>query len=140
MDKKDLEELSKLRVEEKDLQLRLQKFDRKPSIVIDGVRGSSRESPYIEHNYRIEGIDSRTRNQLKKMIKSNQKKINKKIKSIEYELNKIEDSELRQMIRFYYEDNKDYNQTAHAMNNLYNYKKYTADSVRMKMKREMKKM
>lgn len=129
MDKKDLEELTKLRAEEKDLQLRLDKFDRKPKISIDGVRGSSKEFPYIQHNCKIEGIDSRSRNQLKKMIKSCQKKIVNKIKKVEYELNKIEDSELRQIIRYKYEDNLSWIQIMYKMN-------YTSEDVaRKKLKK-----
>lgn len=54
MDKRDLEQLSKLREEKKDLESRLEEFDRKPTITIDGVQGSSRNFPYTQHNCRIE--------------------------------------------------------------------------------------
>lgn len=139
MDERNLEQLSKLRAEKKDLEERLEKFDKKPVITIDGVRGSSKNFPYTQHNCRVEGINNKARNQYIKMIKSKDYRIGKSIKQIEYELNNIDDPELRQIIRYYYEDDKDYNQTAHSMNELFNKEKYTADSVRMKLKRFFKK-
>ena len=44
-------------------------------------------------------------------------------------------NELRQIIRYVYYDNKNYNQVAHAMNERFSKNKYTADSIRMKINR-----
>lgn len=140
--KEELEQLENLRKESKSLRERIEKLENKPrKILTDGVRGSSSTFPYTQHTCKVEGLDDsisyrrrkNTIKKLKKMLKAKEVKIDKMIVHIEYELNNIEDSEIREIIRCIYEDNLTYNQTAHKLNNKKN--KYTADSIRMQLKR-----
>lgn len=131
--KNNFEQLSKLRLEKKDLEERLERFDRKPTITIDGVQGSSKEYPYTQHNCKIEGINSKARNQYIKMIRSKDYKIGKLIKQIEYDLNSIEDTEIRQIIRYKYEDDLNWIQIMHKMG--YN----SEEKARLKLKRFLQK-
>lgn len=104
--------------------------------VSDTVTSSSGEYPYTTHNCRIEGIQSsRTLKKYKKMIKNKKREIGKQIASFEYELNHIEDSEIRQMLRCKYIDGLKNYQVAHEMNKRYKTDEYTADGVRMKINR-----
>ena len=146
--KEELEQLENLRKERKNLLERIEKLETKPrKILTDGVRGSSTDFPYTQHNCRIEGLDNsilyrrRKKNikKLKKMYISKNIKIDNLINHIEYELNYVEDSEIRKMIRNVYEDGLTYNQTAHKMNKD-NKNKYTADSIRMQLKRFFEKI
>ena len=68
------------------------------------------------------------------MLKDKRYKLEKAINHLEYELNQIDDSELRMLIRYRYEDNLNYVQIAHRMND-YGEKIYSDDSVRMKLNR-----
>lgn len=131
--KNNFEQLSKLRLEKKDLEERLERFDRKPTITIDGVQGSSKEYPYTQHNCKIEGINNKARNQYIKMIRSKDYKIGKLIKQIEYDLNSIEDTEIRQIIRYKYEDDLNWIQIMHKMG--YN----SEEKARLKLKRFLQK-
>ncbi len=55
--KKYLDDLESLRKETKSLSERINKIKNKPQkILIDGVRGSSKTFPYIQHTYRIERV------------------------------------------------------------------------------------
>ena len=63
--------------------------------------------------------------------------MDKLINELEYELNKIDDSEIKQIIRYKYEDNLSYIQIANKMNKK-GRKEYTADGIRMKIKRFLK--
>lgn len=66
------------------------------------------------------------------MIRSKNHKIGKKIKQIEYDLNKIEDTEIRQIIRYKYEDDLNWIQIMHKMD-------YPSESkARMKLERFLK--
>lgn len=110
IDKELLEQFSSLHSELKDLQKRLEELENKPlETVIDSVQGSGTSYPYIQHQCTVEGVEYPKRNKLKKklkrLIKENKRKIEKKIINLEYELKKIEDSEIRQIIRYKYEDN-----------------------------------
>ena len=110
IDKELLEQLSSLHSEAGDLQERLDKLENKPlKTVIDSVQGSSISYPYIQHQCTIEGVEypkgNKQRRKLRKLIQENKRKIDKKIINLEYELKKVEDSEIRQIIRFKYEDN-----------------------------------
>ena len=112
MDKSILTQINSTRVEIKELKKKLDKINQKPvNVVRDSVRGSSRDYPYIEHNCIIEGIDEqrvvsnkRNRNKYKKLIKSRELKLEKLLVKLEYELNHIEDSEIRRIMQYRYED------------------------------------
>lgn len=111
IDKELLEQFSSLHSELKDLQKRLEELENKPlETVIDSVQGSGTSYPYILHHCTIEGVEYPRRNnkqkrKLKKLIVENTIKLDKMLTNLEYELKKIEDSEIRQIIRFKYEDN-----------------------------------
>lgn len=121
MDKELLEQISHLHKEKNDLINRLEKLENKPlKHVKDSVQGSGTSYPYVQHRCTIEGIEypkqGVQRRRLRKLIKSAQRNIDKKIKNLEYELEKIEDSEIRQIIRYKYEDNLSWVQIMFKMN------------------------
>lgn len=121
MDKELLEQLSHLNKEKKDLTERLEKLENKPlEYVKDSVQGSGTSYPYVQHHCTIEGIEypkhGNQKRKLRKLIKSTQRDIDKKIVNLEYELKKIEDSEIKQIIRYKYEDNLSWVQIMFKMN------------------------
>lgn len=121
MDKELLEQISYLHREKKDLTERLEELESKPlKHVKDSVQGSGTSYPFVQHHCTIEGIEypkqGVQRRRLRKLIKSAQRNIDKKIKNLEYELEKIEDSEIRQIIRYKYEDNLSWVQIMFKMN------------------------
>ena len=120
--KEELEKMENLRKERENLLERIEKLENKPrKILTDGVKGSSKDFPYTQHNCRIEGLDNsilyrkRKKNikKLKKMYISKNIKIDNLIKHIEYELNYIQDSEIREIIRLKYEDGLNWIQVMH---------------------------
>ncbi len=139
MDKELLEQISHLHREKKDLRERLEELESKPlKHVKDSVQGSGTSYPFVQHHCTIEGVEySRQgvqRRRLRKLIKSAQRNIDKKIKNLEYELEKIEDSEIRQIIRYKYEDNLSWVQIMFKMN-------YSSESAaRKKLERFLKKV
>lgn len=143
MDKRVLSKIELIRKEIKDLKDKLESINKKPvKIVTDSVKGSSTTYPYIEHNCVVEGIDEhrvilnkRNRNKYKKLIKSKELKLEKMIIKLEYELNYIEDkySDIRQIIRYKYEDNLNWVQIMFKMD--YN----NEDTARKKLERFLEK-
>lgn len=113
MDKSVLSQIDSIRAEIKQLNKIIDDINRKPiDIVTDSVKGSSANYPYIQHNCIIEGIDNkkvisnnRNRKKYEKQIKNKQYKLDKLINRLEYELNYVEDSVIRRIIRYRYEDN-----------------------------------
>ena len=111
MDKTVLTQINSKRKEIEDLQDRLDKSIKPVEIIVDSVQGSGRNYPYIKHNCVIQGIDERrvmlnkkNRKKYEKLIKSNKYELEKLIIKLEYELKYIEDSEIRRIIRYRYED------------------------------------
>lgn len=136
--KEELEQLENLRKEREALIERIMKLESKPrKILTDGVRGSSSSFPYTQHICKVEGLDDsisyrRRKNiikKLKKMLKNKEEKIDKMIVHIEYELNYVEDSEIREIIRLKYEDDLNWIQIMHRRG--YN----TEDTARKKLDR-----
>ena len=110
IDKRVLEQLSSLNIELDNIEKRLEELEMKPrKIVQDSVQGSSSEYPYTSHTMKIEGIEEQRYNLRKKVLKkqyrSKIKRIKKLLKNVEYELNYIKDSEIREIIRMRYEEN-----------------------------------
>ncbi len=112
MDKTVLTQINSIREEIKDLQDRLNKSIKPVEIVTDSVQGSSRHYPYIKHNCVIQGIDEhkvtlnkKNRQKYEKLIKNKEHKLGKLIVRLEYELNYVEKSDIRRIIRYRYEDN-----------------------------------
>lgn len=136
IDKELLERITTLNNELQDLEKRLKKIENKECTTVkDSVQGSSTSYPYIQHSCVIEGVEypktKKSRYIYKKQIKEKRRKIDKLINQLEYELNYIEDkdSEVRQIIRYKYEDNKTWLQIMFLM-------KYNSESVaKMKLKR-----
>lgn len=120
--KEELEQLENLRKEREDLKERILKLEAKPrKILTDGVKGSSTDFPYTQHTCKVEGLDDsivyrrrkNTIKKLKKMYISKNIKIDNFINHIEYELNYIQDSEIREIIRMKYEDGLSWIQIMH---------------------------
>lgn len=136
MTKETLKQISALHRELQDLKSRLTKLDQKPSrVVTDSVKASSTSYPYIQHSCVIEGLeDSRSKRKYRKIIKSKEVQLGKLITKLEYDLNYIEDSELRQIIRYKYEDNLTWIQIMYKME----YK--SEETARIKLKRFLEKI
>lgn len=141
MDKKILSQISSIRKEIEELRKKIDKINNIPAkIVVDSVKGSSESYPYIQHNCVIEGLDNKKmiankkiRNKYKKQIKNKEFKLMKLIINLEYELNNIEDSEIRRIIRYKYEDDLNWIQIMFKMN-------YNEESVaRKKLERYLEK-
>ncbi len=139
--KQELKQIDSLRKEIKYIEDKIDKLNSKPvQIVQDSVSASSVSFPYTRHTAKIEGFETpKNKNKYKKMLKDKRYKLEKAINHLEYELNQIEDSELRMLIRYRYEDNLNYVQIAHRMND-YGEKIYSDDSVRMKLNRFFEKL
>lgn len=137
IDIKTLEQISSLRSEIDDLKERLSRMERERT-VIDSVQGSGTSYPYILHHCTIEGVEYPRRNnkqkrKLKKLIVENTIKLDKMLTNLEYELKKIEDSEIRRIIRLRYEDNLNWIQIMFKMD----YK--SEEKARIKLKRFLEK-
>ena len=123
--KEDLVNLEKLKNERIYLIEKIKKLESKPrQIIVEGVRGSMRDFPYTSHTCKIEGLDysneyRRRKNNIRKLRKAlsfKERKIEKEILHIEYELNYIEDSEIRELIRLKYEEGLNWIQIMHKGN------------------------
>lgn len=131
MNKKLLEQVAALRNEVKDIEKRLQNNNIN-SVIADSVKGSSDSFPYTTCHKIIRGIDYKKQlkdSRYRKMLESKHEKITKILIQIEYELNYIEDSEIRQIIRYKYFDDCSWIQIMHKMN----YK--SEEKARIKLKR-----
>lgn len=119
------------------LQKRLEKIENKECRVIkDSVQGSSTSYPYIKHNCVIEGVEiPKNRNlkhKYKKLIRDKKYKLDKLRVQLEYELNYVDNAEIREIIRYRYNDNKTWLQIMFLM-------KYDSESkARMKLERFLK--
>ena len=131
-----LKKISILNKELKDLRNRLKTMDKKEkTITTDTVQASSTEYPYTQYNAKVEGVKyfktKHSKYTYRKQIKSKEHKLEKLINQLEYELNYIsdEDSEIRQIIRYRYEDDLSWIQIMFKMG-------YKSESVaKMKLKR-----
>ena len=137
MNIKFLNQIENLNKELKDLEKRLKAVENKPdNIVKDSVNCSSISFPYIQYSCVIEGIDERKNKSIKKykrIINNKKMKLQKLINQLEYELNYIEDTEIRMIIRHKYEDGLNWLQIMFEMG-------YDSESTaRMKLKRFLKK-
>lgn len=136
--KEDLDKFEKLKKESENLEKRIKRIENRPrKILSDSVRGSSKSYPYIQHSVVINGLDESptyrhgkdTLKKLKKMQKDKKYKIDKMITKIEYELNFIEDSEIREIIRLKYQDGLSWLRIMHELG-------YSSESAaRMKLER-----
>ena len=135
-----LEHIDSIKAEKQDLENRIKSLEsERITTTVDSVQASSKEYPYIQHTVKIEGYNNyryirnrKARNTYKKQIKSKIQKLDKLINELEYELNKIDDSEIKQIIRYRYEDDLSWVQIMFKMN----YK--SENTARMKLKRFFK--
>lgn len=138
MTKEFLDSIENINNEIESLKKRLAKIENKESTVTrDSVQGSSRSYPYTKHSMQIEGIEVPKNRHLKhkyrKMIKSKKYKLEKLKVQLEYELNYIEDSTIRDIIRYKYNDGKTWLQVMFKMG-------YNSESkAKMKLKRFLEK-
>lgn len=136
MNKNDFKQIEFLRKEYKYLTEKLEKLNEKPvKIVQDSVATSSTEFPYTRHTTVIEGFENpKNIRKYKKMLRDSQRKLENKLKELEYYLKNVEDAEIRLILRLKYQENLSYIQIAHKMNEDFS-KEYTADGIRMQINR-----
>lgn len=111
MNIQQLENIEAERKELNSLRARLQKIEKKEKTVTsDTVQTSSKSFPYTKHTSIVTGVEipknRHLKNKYRKMIKSKEYKLDKMLVQLEYDLNHIENSEIREIIRLKYNDNK----------------------------------
>lgn len=136
MNKNDFKQIEFLRKEHKYLTEKLEKLNERPTkIVKDSVSTSSSEFPYTRHTIAIEGFENpKNIRKYKKMLRDSQRKLENKLKELEYYLKNVEDAEIRLILRLKYQENLSYIQIAHKMNEE-GKKEYTEEAVRKKIER-----
>lgn len=138
MTKEILDEIENINKELQSLKKRLKRIeDKENTVVQDSVQGSSKNWPYIKHSMQIEGVEVPKNRHLKrkyrKMIRNKTYKLEKLKIQLEYELNYVKDAEIKDIIRYRYNDNKTWVQIMFLMN----YK--SEDKARKKLERFLKK-
>jgi len=138
MTKEFLDKIENTSKELESLNKRLIKIENKENVAVtDSVQGSSKNYPYIKHNCVIEGIEVPKNRNLKhkyrKLIKNKKYKLEKLRVQLEYELNYVKEAEIRDIIRYRYNDNKTWIQIMFLM-------KYNSEEkARIKLKRFLEK-
>lgn len=123
MDKNILIQYLDILKERKDILKRIEKLENKNS-VIDSVKGSDENFPYIKRNYIISGVDTSKESSIKKLEKSLmnfEQILLEKQTEIESFIQNIEDSQTRLIFRMRYMDNLSWLQIMHKLN-------YTSES------------
>lgn len=140
MIRKKLEEVFHIEKEIKNLESRVQKYEDNPKTIKSKGTCSSSSFPYTEQHYMVECVEYNPKMYTLK-AKLDEFKDKLEIKKIEIEdyIETIPFSEIRQIFRYKYLDNKKWVQIAHEMNNLYKKKEYTENSVRCKHDRYLEK-
>ena len=134
MTKEFLDNIEHTHKELEGLKKRLSKIENKENTVVkDSVQGSSNNYPYIKHTIKVEGVgipkNRHLKHKYRKMIKSKQYRLDKLRVQLEYGLNYVENSEIRDIIRYKYNDNMTWLQVMFEMG-------YSAESTaKMKLKR-----
>lgn len=138
MTKEFLDKIENTNKELESLNKRLFKIENKENTVVtDSVQKSSSRYPYMKHNCVVEGVEVPKNRNLKhkyrKLIKSKKYKLEKLRLQLEYELNYVEEAEIRDIIRYRYNDNKTWIQIMFLM-------KYNSEEkARIKLKRFLEK-
>lgn len=140
MTKKELEEVFHIKKEIKDLERRINNYKDNPKFIKSKGKCSSPSFPYIEEHYSVECAEYNPKMYiLKAKLQKFKDKLEIKKQEIEDYIETIPFSEIRQIFRFRYIDNKNWIQIAYEMNKLYQSKEYNEDSVRKKHDRYFKK-
>ena len=107
MDKRLFKQINYMRKEIKYYEEKVRRLKSlKQDIVIDSVQASSKEFPYTRHTAIIEGISTnKGLKKYSKMLDSYQKRLEKLLINLTYEINHIQDSEMRLLIQYRYIDN-----------------------------------
>lgn len=100
----------------------------------DSVTGSSKIFPYIAGHKIIEGTNNRKIKRLEKRKKYFEHKMEKIDKELNYKLADLKEREIADILKEKYIENKSFVQIMHKMNENSS-KIYTADSIRMQLKR-----
>ena len=136
MNKQELEEVFYIEKEIQDLEKRIERKEKQTENVSDVVQNGHKRHAVIH------GIDVKRAYKIQNMYEKLKKfkiQLIEKKQEIENYIERIPFSEIRQIFRYKYLDNKNWVQIAHEMNNLYHNKEYTEDSVRCKHERYLKK-
>ena len=133
--KKDLKKIDYLHHEIDYIKKKI--ADYKPAKVVrDSTRGSSAQFPYTEHTMTIEGMENK-KDYLTEYYDKLYRfkfKLQEEIKRIETDIEEIEDSKIRQIIRYRYFDKMTWNEVADELSKE-NDKIMSEDSVRMLLNR-----
>ena len=136
MIKKELEEVFHIEKEIVDLEKRISTSEKQSEMASDVVQNGFKGHAVIY------GVDVKRAYKLQYMYEKLKKfkimLVDKK-QEIEDYIETIPFSEIRQIFRYRYIDNKNWIQIAHEMNRLYRKDKYTEDSVRCKHDRYLEK-
>lgn len=132
--KKTLSQCENINREIKDLEERIEQIEEEGyKETKDSVRGSSSSFPYTSRSFTIEGIrENKKIDRYRAILEEKKDKLLDIKIEIEEELKKVDDSRIRQIIRFKYIDNKSWVQVGHKL-------RTTADGARMELKRFFKK-
>ncbi len=125
MNKQELEEIFYIKKEIQDLEKRIERKEKQTENVSDVVQNG-----YKRHAV-IHGIDVKRAYKIQNMYEKLKKfkiQLIEKKQEIEDYIERIPFSEIRQIFRYKYLDNKNWVQIAHEMNNLYHNKEYTEDT------------
>lgn len=136
MTKKELEEVFHIEKEIKDLEKRIAAAEKQSEMASDVVQNGYKGHAVIygvdvKRAYKLQYAYERLK-KFKIMLVDKQQEIMDYIETIPF-------SEIRQIFRYRYIDNKNWIQIAHEMNRLYRKEDYNEDSVRMKHDRYLKK-
>jgi len=139
MDIKDLEQLRALQNEIKLTQSRIKKYSNKKtsSIVTDIVKGSSKEFPYSERNFTIQGHDNLYNTAITRnihLLLQQKIRLEERITEIEKFINTIDDSEIRQILTLRYIEGRQWNVVARKIYGVPN-----GDTARKKLSRYLDK-
>lgn len=140
MTKEQLEEVFHIEKEMKDLGRRIATYEDNPKTVKAKGTCSSATFPYTEQHYMVECAEYNPKMYtLKTKLEAFKVKLEVKKQEIEDCIEIIPFSEIRQIFRYRYLDNKSWVQIAHEMNKLYQGKEYSEGSVRLKHDRYLEK-
>lgn len=136
MNKNELEEVFHIKKEIDDLDKRISRLRKQSIMVGDVVQNGYKRHAHIygediKRTYKLHGLENKF-DKYQIMLINKQNEIEEYIEVIPF-------SEIRQIFRLRYLDNKNWVQISHEMNSLYKSREYTEDSVRHKHDRYLEK-